>query len=65
MSPSSDWTGVLEVAKVRNTKERISERFTMDDAKAIMLSKASRIRVIEIDLNVYTVCLTVTSFDST
>jgi hypothetical protein len=63
MLPNSNWIGALDVDKVWNTKERDSGRFTVDDAKAIMLSSKSRIRVIEIGMNVYTVCLTIISFD--
>jgi len=54
MLPSSNWIGALDVDKVWNTKERDSGRFTVDDAKAVMLSNKSRIRVIEIGMNVYT-----------
>jgi len=49
--PSSSWDGGLDVDKGWNTKDR--DRFTVDDAKSIMLSNMSRIRVIEIGSNVY------------
>lgn len=62
MLASPNWTGVLDTHKSSNTIEHYSGRFTVDDAKSIMLSRTSQIRVVEIGLNVYRVGLIVTLF---
>jgi hypothetical protein len=63
MLPSSEWNGDIDIDRVWNAKERDSERFTVDDAKSIMLSNRSQIRVIEIGSNLYKVCSATILFD--